>query len=846
MKFRLAEYWNNIKTRMVRFLLSLFFGISAAWSAAPMPPAARAFVDQNCVGCHATAKAPAGLDLKALSFDLSQPHTYQSWVRVYDAVNKGEMPPKAPEKLERGGFLKALGGALQGQEAARVRSEGRSVLRRLNRYEYENTLRDLLHAPWLQLKDMLPEDGLVARFNKSGQALDVSHVQMARYMETAEAALGLVVAAQSQAAIDKRFYARQQKRFQGRMRYSDFNRHPERASIPILGVEAQPDVLAEKVPFTVGDADPAQRDLEGFAFTGSNYVGNEHNWDGFVAPAGGSYRLRFNALSIWVHTLLGREGKKEPNAHWRADRRRTERGRTVEPITIYALSKAGEKRWLGSFDVGPEAAIHEMQVYLLPGDVILPDAARLFRSRPGFVGSPDATEAGIPGVAYRWMDVAGPTQEPGFAEALPRTGSPQDRVKEFLRRAYRRGPTQAETERYYKIAADRMGPGPAAQAEALLAAYTAILCSPGFLYLEEVPGRLSGEALASRLSYLLWNTAPDAELRGLAASGRLLRPEVLRAQSNRLLDHPRSRNFVDAFLDYWLDLRKIGDTTPDQTLYPEYYLDDLLLESTAQETQLFFRHLLLNNLPAGRLIDAPFTMLNSHLARHYGLPPVAGVAMQKVDLPAGSVRGGLLTQASVLKVTANGTTTSPVLRGAWIMERILGEPPPPPPPGVPAVEPDTRGATTIRQQLDKHRSVAACASCHTKIDPPGFALESFDVLGAWREKYRSTDSGEPVAGIGKNGHRFAFRLGQPVDASGALASGETFSNVSELKRVLLANPRQVPRNMVSQLIAYATGTPVTFADRAAVERILDATEKEKFGLRSLLHAVIENDLFTHK
>jgi hypothetical protein len=217
-----------------------------------------------------------------------------------------------------------------------------------------------------------------------------------------------------------------------------------------------------------------------------------------------------------------------------------------------------------------------------------------------------------------------------------------------------------------------------------------------------------------------------------------------------------------------------------------------------------------------------------------------------VDLPAGSVRGGLLTQASVLTVTANGTTTSPVMRGVWIMERILGDPPPPPPPGTPAVEPDTRGATTIREQLDKHRSVASCASCHRKIDPPGFALESFDVVGAWRDRYRSSEAGERVTGYGKNGWAFEFRLGKPVDASGQMATGESFRDVAEFKRLLLKDRRQIARNMAKQLVTYATGAPPGFADRAEIERILDAAEKDGSGVRSLIYRVIESKLFTSK
>lgn len=827
------------------FLLLLF---AAAAVAAELPPDARAFIDKNCAGCHRGANAPAALDLSALPFQLDDAHIFSRWIRVHDAVRDGIMPPKS-KPAGRDEFLASLAKPIVAHERDRAATQGRSVLRRLNRYEYENTVRDLLAAPWLNLRDSLPEDGVINRFNKVGQALDVSHVQMARYMETAESAIRQVLAAANQPETAKRYYAREQKRFQNRMRYSSFNNHPERATIPVLGVEAQPDVLHQKVPFTVGEADPKTRELEAFATPASNYVGNEHHFDQFVTPAGGRYRLRFNAYSIWIHSIYGPEGHKTRPAWWRPNREFTSQGRTSEPITIYALSRGGEKRLLGSFDVNPEPAFHDLDVDLLPGEMILPDAARLFRSRPGFTGSPDASKEGMPGVAYRWIEVTGPVANAAsrlgvrriFSNLDPAQASTKRDAEKLLRyfmaRAYRRPPTEAEVQRYVKIVHAQSGN----LSESMIAGYVAVLCSPGFLYLEEEPGKLNGNALASRVSYFLWNAPPDRRLKMLADQGALLNPEVLRAQTDRLLDDGRSRTFINAFLDYWLDLRKLNETTPDQTLYPDYYLDDLLTESALQETQLFVHHLIRKNLPSSTLIDSNFTMLNSHLARHYGLLPVDGVALRQVTLPPDSVRGGLLTQASVLKVTANGTTTSPVLRGVWIQERLLGDPPPPPPPGIPAVEPDTRGAITIRQQLDKHRENPSCAGCHNKIDPPGFALENFDVLGGWREKYRSTETGESVKGLGKNGHAFTYKDGQPVDAS-----GPGFKNIAELKKLLLKDERQIARNAASQLITYSTGAPVSFGDRQALETILDGAEKDRYGLRTLIHQIVQSDLFTHK
>jgi hypothetical protein len=380
--------------------------------------------------------------------------------------------------------------------------------------------------------------------------------------------------------------------------------------------------------------------------------------------------------------------------------------------------------------------------------------------------------------------------------------------------------------------------------EAMILSFASVLCAPDFLYLENQAGDLDDRELAVRLSYFLWNGPPDAEL---LKQKKLSRNPALEKQVERLLRDDRSNRFLYSFLDYWLDLKEINATTPDAELYPDYYLDDMLTESSIRETRLFFRELLDNDLPVRNLIDSDFSFINERLADHYGLPHFEGVEPRRFALPADSLRGGLLTQASVMRVTANGTTTSPVLRGAWIMKRIMGVEIPPPPSGVAAIEPDTRGATTIREQLDKHREVQSCNSCHAKFDPVGFALESFDVAGGWQDRYRAVnEEGEPAVGFGKNGHLFIYRYAQPVDCAGELADGRTFSDIQALKDLLITEDRQIARNLVNRLIVYATGAPVSFADRIEVEKILDKCEKNSFGMKSLIHGVVQSELFKIK
>ena len=439
----------------------------------------------------------------------------------------------------------------------------------------------------------------------------------------------------------------------------------------------------------------------------------------------------------------------------------------------------------------------------------------------------------------------------GRATATPRDpdADAERLLRAFIARAYRRPVAAGDVAPFAKLFRTARASG-SDFTDALLTAYSAVLCSPGFVTLEERPGpRLDDHALATRLALLLWNSEPDAALRALADRGALSKPGVLRAQAGRMLADPKSERFVAAFLDYWLDLRKVGYVSADETLYPDYYLDDYLTECAGDETRAFFTELLKNDLPARTLVSSDFVTINERLATHYGIPGVKGVEFRKVPVPPDSPRGGLLTQASVLKVTANGTTTSPVLRGVWINERLLGVRVPPPPAAVPAVEPDTRGATTIREQLARHRADPACNSCHVKIDPAGFALESFDVFGGWRDRYRALGGGpevEKLPGRGKNGQPFTFHAGPKVDPGGVLPGGAAFADVRALKRLLAKDERRIARNLVGQLVTYGTGAPVRFGDRPDVEAIHDRAAPSGYGVRSLLFALIDSDLFRSK
>jgi hypothetical protein len=265
-----------------------------------------------------------------------------------------------------------------------------------------------------------------------------------------------------------------------------------------------------------------------------------------------------------------------------------------------------------------------------------------------------------------------------------------------------------------------------------------------------------------------------------------------------------------------------------------------------RETELFFEEILRNDLPLTHFVHSDWSFLNQRLAQHYGIPHVVGGELRKVTLPADSHRGGVLTQASVLKVTADGTRTSPVLRGKWVLERILGQPPAPPPPDIPSIEPDIRGAVTIRQQLDKHRNTPACASCHRYIDPPGFALETFDAIGGWRDFYRATRGPQDkYIDLPNYPGRKVYR-GVDVEKGFETPEGKAFRDVDEYKQLLLANKDQLARNVAEKLIVYATGADIQFADREVVEQLVARSREKKYGFRSLLHEAVQSRMFLNK
>ncbi|MFM8536695.1 MAG: DUF1592 domain-containing protein [Planctomycetaceae bacterium] len=821
-----------------RVSLSAALGVLCAAAAAargevPPPDAAaplrRAMIERHCIACHDAATREGGFDVTALRWQPDDPANADRWVKVFGRVARGEMPPRdeqrpAPEL--RTAFLDVLAAGLSAAGRERQVRDGRAVHRRLNRTEYVTTIHDLLGID-TPLADLLPKDGTAGGFDTIGDALDLSEIHLGRYLEAASLAL-------ADATVTT-------PRPQTTTLRTDFNETWHDEGHP---------------GFLITQWTHSPEGLLAARWDGANrtqcVLGT---WEPPVPDTRYRFRIRARAMI----------DKTGPNAT-PADKDKPDR-RIMLCVSQSNWPRANIATKNFYFELSPKEFREIDVVMRMPKGKTL--GLQAYRIVPEATDEGRAMLGGIC-VVVEWVEITGPLVEewpprghrllygdlplepadpaqPGKNLRVVSSAAEQDARRllvGFLPKVFRRPIGDAEVEDHVALVREQLGHGWRFD-EALRAAYTFALCSPEFLFRSERPGPLDNPALATRLSYGLWATAPDDELMALAAAGRLREPAVLVGQARRMLADPRGRRFTVNLLANWLKLGDIDFTQPDTKLSPEF--EEYLKLSMLDESYAFFTELLGKDLPARSIVHSDFAMLNERLAEHYGIPGVKGPAIRRVDLPAGTHRGGFLTQGAVLKVSANGTTTSPVVRGAFVLDRLLGTPPDPPPKDVPAVEPDIRGSTTIREQLSRHRDQAACAGCHAKIDPPGFALESFDVAGRWRTNYRIVPAAhsDKVVSIPGTDIRY-YAQGPAVDPSYALADGRPFADIDGFKRLLLEDERQIARNLVAKFVAQLTGAEIEFADRDTVEEILDRTAAGGYGVRSILEAVMQSRLFTHR
>ncbi|MFO1042906.1 MAG: DUF1592 domain-containing protein [Planctomycetaceae bacterium] len=893
------ERQKNLTLRLSTALVFALAILGGHLSAAEVPGEVKSFFEKHCLECHDAQSKKGGLDLSTGQANLADLQSYLRWVRIHDRVESGEMPPKdspRPKPEELTPVLGWLNRTLADEVTNRRGKNGRSIVRRMNRAEFENTLRDLLDVPWIEVQELLPEDGRSDGYTKTAAALDVSPVLLAKYSEAIDKALMAAVAKWSvPPEVERRtLYANHQYDYKVLMGGGD-------------AIMLTPDMKYDESRFPMPSATNADGNYPNGKWQfGGKYKGlGEAEKDGafkegctvgMTRTFGESFNGRFNfapvhpgryqiAISAWSYWWDKGEVKPSPRSGtvgvYCGSRllgfvdapslkpTYTEINVDIEPKEESPLRAAGAsfldahvyfsqgqiKAYSGAgvaidkltvtgplYDEWPPASHRRLfgnlpvvPFHKLPAELPKPQRPRTFPHARGVINGPGRL---VPGMTV-------PVDAHADARQL---------LSLFLPRAFRRPVTDAEVQRYAAIA-DARGKEGVSFEEAMLAAYRTALLSPDFLFLNEPAGQLDGYALATRLSYFLWNSTPDDELLAAAKSGALNDPKGLRTAAERLLNDPKADRFFQDFLDQWLDLRDFDLTSPDKHLYPEFqpYLEDAM----RREPREFFKYVIRNRFTASQLLTTSVNIVSQRLAEHYGISGVDGTRFRRIDVDqTKNTRGGLLTMAAVCKVTANGTTTSPVKRGAWVMKKILGQPPQPPPPDVPAVEPDVKGATTIREQLAKHRNDAACASCHARFDPPGFALENFDVIGGRRDFYRATE--------GKKAPDFAqifrayltpenefknhvnFRDGQPVDPSGELIDGRKFADLREYQAVLVGDTKSFSRNLANQLVLYATGAPVEFADRPAVDGILKGAGGGNPQVTELVHQIIQSSLFLNK
>ena len=804
---------------------------------AQIPPALKTAIDKTCLGCHSGAAARGGLDFASLTFDLDNRVTRERWVHIHDRIAKGEMPPKGVElpAAGRAAMLQQLAPLLHRADLADVAKNGRGPMRRLNRDEYEQDLRDILRLPYLDIRDMLPEDREAYHFNKVSETLDMSRVQLAAYLDASEAALRQAMATAPAPPPVTTFRASGTNLFPGfrstgTMQSMFFIKDNKGVNVEDERWTPLPKELSESLEMGL------------FRSPGWPYGAFPR---GFAAKAAGEYRVRFSARAVLQHPGFAVSDATHAVPMTFRSRRPTNHDIAEDVKSVG-----------GILEIQPGGKVYETIVPLTVGQTVeygllgLPVPQVDAEGKTGSYRYPPLPAGGQPGVAFQWLEIEGPLPPAAWPPAShhvlfddlgvsPAPAQPKQEAGRLLRRflhsAARGAVPEGAVRRFDQLVFARLDRGEPFT-EAMLAGYQAFLCSDLFLYLREPNDNF---AIADRLAHFLTNSWPDAQLLG----SRLKEPAALRRETDRLIESAGFDRFVKNFTAYWLSLRQLRRDDPDKRLYPEYQLDEHLIDSLERETLAFITTMVRDNLPIHNLVDADFLFVNERLARHYDLEPVYGAAMRRIAVPKGSPLGGLLTQGAILKVTSSGTSTSPVLRGAWIMDRILGEPPTPPPPGVPAVEPDIRGAKTIRELLAMHTRSETCASCHAKFDPAGLALENFDVVGRWRTHYRGTAEGERVSGIDHTGHDFSYTLAGAVDASGTLADGRHFRDIRDLKTIFAANPRQLARNLLHQLTVYATGTPVRFSDRAEIEKVLDSCATDGYRTRDLIHALVRSRIF---
>lgn len=883
----------RLRTLVISVALSAILLVKPANAYESFPASARQFFTVHCVDCHAGKQAEGAVNLDLHRVDWSAKST-TVWERVYKALVHHEMPPSdadQPSDDERKQMVQWLEGQL-----TRHSKIGGTVLRRLNRQEYENTIRDLFDMPNFEVPDAFPSDDSDYGFDNVGEALILSPPLLAQYLELATlvadeilppdngpvvahfrqidiGAPGLAPSAGTSVEGDRfritasspwnAFTAGWPTRFEA-----------HQSGVYRLTVDAtafQTDKMfypRQDKPFCLEVYAKMKNEQTYSAFKKIRKVAQfdvETNRDG---PQTFTCEIELN-----VGEAFGVRWENGPNHTRNSPGERVKQDRRAYAALLQ----------LGKDSRGMAVAqYYDETTALMNSDELDLNDPRLETpiGRIGFLGGPtprglmphwflneelrrigpalDVTDVSIEGPLRLIEDETTRVSKTRTAQFLgKRSPAASDReyaeavLRRFLPQAFRR-PVRDEEVRAYLELAMRAVTSPTGSTklgrveDGLHVAVRRALASPNFLYRSPRPGQLDDHGLASRLSYFLTQSPPDRELSELASRGQLSDPEVLEREALRLLRSPRCENFVHSFTGQWLGTRLLVDIMPDPRLV-KYY--EQHRRSMTDEVELFFAEILRENLSIESFIDPSFSYRNEDSNRFYG-GSLKGKEMQRVELEPGDRHGGVLGLAAVMMATANGVDTHPVQRGVWLLNNVFGTPVPEPPPNVPAIAPDTNGTTTIKMQLAAHREDASCARCHNLIDPLGMVMENFDPVGRWRENYpiytQPADGEEALKKQFYSNSGKGTKAGPVVDSVGVLSDGTRLEDVTDLKRYLLENSDMFSRCLTSKLLVYATGRPMNFADHRIVDQIVDDVKSGGNGFRDLIVALILSKTFGTK
>jgi hypothetical protein len=748
--------------------LALWAAGGLAGASTPVPAAEDRFqaevlplLQKYCLSCHAGEKPKGELSLERFVDGKSAWDARETWDSVLEKLVAREMPPEGkprPTEEEYARFIHGVEQTLGKEDCNGPRNPGRVTLRRLNRQEYNHTIRDLVGVEFQPANDF-PSDDVGYGFDNIGDVLSLPPLLLEKYLlaaqQVAEAAI------RTEPPVRSLFKARG-------------------SELRLEGGEARE---RGRVVFSSNGQAVAEVDL----------------------PADADYVLR-------VRAFAQQAGDEVARLALRVD------GQEVHVLDVKATEESPQL-----YEARVRIAAGRRQVavafvndYYRPDD---PNPAN--RDRNLIVASLEVLAPDGYPASHRRLIPRDPTPE--SRAALAREG-----LERFASRAFRRPVTASELERLLKLVALAEQEGDSFEAGMKLA-LQAVLVSPHFLFrveLDPPPGdppavrTLSDFELATRLSYFLWSSLPDDELFELAQRGGLRTGETLSRQVRRMLADGKSQALVENFAGQWLQLRSLKSVFPNRRQFRGF--DQSLRQAMQTETEMFFAHVMRDDRSVLDFLDGKYSFVNERLARHYGLSDVRGSEFRRIEL-RDDRRAGVLTHASVLTVTSNPTRTSPVKRGKWVLDNLLGTPPPPPPPNVPELEekPDGPHHGTLRQRMEQHRQNPDCASCHSRMDPLGFGLENFNAVGAWREK-----DGE-----------------EPIDASGTLPDGATFDGPAGLRQVLLDKKEQFVRCLAEKMLTYALGRGLSYDDRCTVDDLVQKVEREEYRFSSLVLGIVESDAF---